>query len=69
MLPYGQLIQYYHITRKPVNQAICIFITVPILFFCSLVSIKCTIIVLLLLLLLLYTFLYMWVCVWMCTSV
>ena len=34
------LIQYYLITCQPVNQAICIFIIVPILF-CNLVSIKC----------------------------
>ena len=27
------LIQYYQIIWKPVNQAICIFITVPIVFF------------------------------------
>ena len=27
------LIQYYHITCKPVNRAICIFITVPIVYF------------------------------------
>ena len=42
------LIQYYHITCKPVNQAIYIFITVPIVFFCNLVSIKCIIALLLL---------------------
>ena len=33
------LIQYYHITCKPVNQAICIFISEPMVF-CNLVSIK-----------------------------
>ena len=27
------LIQYYHITCKPDNQAICIFIAVPIVYF------------------------------------
>ena len=33
-------IRYYQITCQPVNQAICSFITVPIVF-CNLVSIKC----------------------------
>ena len=37
------LIQYYNITCKPFNQAICIFIFVPIEF-SNLVSIKCTIV-------------------------
>ena len=43
--PMG-LIQYYQITCQPVNQAICIFIIVPIVFF-NLVSIKSFIILLL----------------------
>ena len=30
---YMGLIQYYQITCKPVNQAICIFIAVPIVYF------------------------------------
>ena len=34
------LIQYYQTTSQPVNQAICIFITVPTVF-CNLVAIKC----------------------------
>ena len=34
------LIQHYQITCKPVNQAICIFIIVPVVF-CNHVSIKC----------------------------
>ena len=38
MLPMG-LIQYYQISCQPVNQAICIFIFMPIVF-CNLVSIK-----------------------------
>ena len=37
------LIQYYQITCQPVNQAICIFIIVPIVF-CNFVSIKCIIV-------------------------
>ena len=45
MLPYTGLIQYYQITCQPVNQAICIFITVPIVL-CNLVSIKCIIVLL-----------------------
>ena len=44
MLPYG-LDSVYQITCQPVNQAICIFITVPIVFFCNLVSIKYIIII------------------------
>ena len=40
------LIQYHQITYQPVNQAICIFITVQIVF-CNLVSIKCIIVLLL----------------------
>ena len=36
------LIQYYQITCQIVNQAICIFIIMPIVF-CNLVSIKCII--------------------------
>ena len=37
------LIQYYQITCQPVNQAITIFIVVPMVF-CNLVSIKCIIV-------------------------
>ena len=40
MLP---LIQCYQITSRPVNQAICICIIMPIVF-CNLVSIKCIIV-------------------------
>ena len=36
------LIQYYQTTCEPVNQAICIFIIMPIVI-CNLVSIKCII--------------------------
>ena len=39
--PMG-LIQYYQITCKPVNQAICIVFIIPIVF-CNLISIKCII--------------------------
>ena len=42
--PMG-MIQYYQITCQPINQAICIFITLPIVF-CNLVSIKCIIVLL-----------------------
>ena len=38
------LIQYYQITSQPVNQAICIFIIMPIVF-CNLVSMKIIIII------------------------
>ena len=36
------LIKYYQITSRLVNQAICIFISMPIIF-CKLVSVKCVI--------------------------
>ena len=39
VLRYINLIQYHQISCQPVNQAICIFITIPIVF-CNLVSIK-----------------------------
>ena len=43
MLPYG-VIQYYQITCQPVNQAIFIFIIMPIVF-CNLVYIKIIIVI------------------------
>ena len=42
------MIQYYHITCKPVNQAICIFYHCANCIFCNLVWIKCISIIVLL---------------------
>ena len=47
MLPYGLDLILPNYWPIPVNQAICIFIIMPIVF-CNLVSIKCIIILLLL---------------------